>query len=142
LSRLYLPPDQIKPHNQTQLAHTRRLELLIESHFREIKSPARYAEMMYMSERNLNRTIKLILNKTVSDLITDKVILEAKRMLIHTRLTVAQISFDLGYDDNSYFIRLFRKKTGKTPLKFQQDYLQHSAEVNMARGIIAKRVSK
>jgi AraC-like DNA-binding protein len=95
-----------------------------------------------MSERNLNRTIKLILNKTVSDLITDKVILEAKRMLIHTRFTVAQISFDLGYDDNSYFIRLFRKKTGQTPLKFQQDYLQHSAEVNLARGIKTKRVSR
>jgi AraC family transcriptional activator of pobA len=141
LSRVYLPPDQIKPHNQIQLAHTRRLELLIEANFRQIKSPGRFAEMMYMSERNLNRTIKLILNKTVSDLITDKVILEAKRMLIHTRLTVAQISFDLGYDDNSYFIRLFRKKTGKTPLKFQKDYLQHSQEVNRARGIITKRVS-
>jgi AraC family transcriptional activator of pobA len=142
LSRFYLPADQLKPHNQTQLAHTRRLELMIESHFREIKSPVRYAEMMYMSERNLNRTTKLILNKTVSDLITEKVILEAKRMLIHTKFTVSQISFDLGYDDNSYFIRLFRKKTGHTPLKFQQDYLQHSMEVNRARGITTKRVSK
>lgn len=140
LSRLYLPADQLKPHNQTQLSHTRRLELLIESHFREVKSPARYAEMMYMSERNLNRTTKLILDKTVSDLITEKVILEAKRMLIHTKLTVAQISFDLGYDDNSYFIRLFRKKTGQTPLKFQEEYLHHSMEVNRARGLITKRV--
>jgi AraC-like DNA-binding protein len=141
LSRLYLPADQMKPHNQTQLAHTRKLELLIEAHFREIKSPGRYAEMMYMSERNLNRTIKLILNKTVSDLITDKVILEAKRMLIHTKLTVGQISFDLGYDDNSYFTRLFRKKTNQTPLEFQRNYLQHSTDVNKARGITTKRVS-
>lgn len=141
LSRLYLPAGSLKPYKQTQLAHTRRLELLIESHFREIKSPGRYAEMMYMSERNLNRTTKLVLDKTVSDLITEKVILEAKRMLIHTKLTVAQISFDLGYDDNSYFTRMFRKKTGRTPLKFQQEYLQHSIEVNRARGIITKRVS-
>ena len=141
LSRIYLPADQMNPNNQTQLSHTRRLELLIESNFREIKSPARYAEMMFMSERNLNRTTKLILNKTVSDLITEKVILEAKRMLIHTKLTVAQISFDLGYNDNSYFTRLFRKKAGQTPLKFQQDYLQHSMEVNKARGITTKRVS-
>jgi len=140
LSRFYLPADQLKPHHHIQLAHTRRLELLIEGHFRETKSPARYAEMMYMSERNLNRTVKLILNKTVSDLITDKIILEAKRMLIHTRLSVAQISFDLGYDDNSYFIRLFRKKTGQTPMKFQQDYLQHSMDINKARGISIKRV--
>jgi AraC-like DNA-binding protein len=94
-----------------------------------------------MSERNLNRTTKLILNKTVSDLITEKVILEAKRMLIHTRDTVGQIALDLGYEDNSYFIRLFRKKTGQTPLEFQRNYLQHSMEVNKARGINTKRVS-
>jgi AraC family transcriptional regulator, transcriptional activator of pobA len=141
LSRCYLPADQMKPHNQTQLSHTRRLELLIEANFKEIKSPARYSEMMYMSERNLNRTTKLILNKTVSDLITEKVILEAKRMLIHTRDTVGQIALDLGYEDNSYFIRLFRKKTGQTPLEFQRNYLQHSMEVNKARGINTKRVS-
>jgi len=141
LSRCYLPADQMKPHNQTQLSHTRRLELLIEANFKEIKSPARYSEMMYMSERNLNRTTKLILNKTVSDLITEKVILEAKRMLIHTRDTVGQIALDLGYEDNSYFIRLFRKKTGQSPLEFQRNYLQHSMEVNKARGINTKRVS-
>jgi AraC family transcriptional activator of pobA len=142
LSRFYLPADQMKPRNQTQLSHTRRLELLIEANFKEIKSPARYSEMMYMSERNLNRTTKLILNKTISDLITEKVILEAKRMLIHTRDTVGQIALDLGYEDNSYFIRLFRKKTGQTPLEFQRNYLQHSMEVNKARGINTKRVSR
>jgi len=122
LSRLYLPDVRLPRQQEVQLAQVRRLELLVEEHFREIKLPGKYAEMMFISERSLNRVCRSILNRSVSEIISDKIILEAKRMLIYTKLTVTEISAELGYLDNSYFTRLFRKKTGQTPVDFQKAY--------------------
>ena len=48
--------------------------------------------------------------------------MEAKRMLIHTNMNIVQISLDLGYIDNSYFSRLFKKTTSETPLQFRENY--------------------
>ncbi|WP_431211477.1 helix-turn-helix domain-containing protein [Puia sp. P3] len=75
-----------------------------------------------MSEKNLNLICKVILNKTTSTVITDRVVLEAKRMLIHTNMNIVQISLDLGYADNSYFSRVFKKATCETPLEFRANY--------------------
>ncbi|GGB01335.1 helix-turn-helix domain-containing protein [Puia dinghuensis] len=122
LSRMYIPSDLRATKIETQLAHVRRLEKLIDDHFRETKSPAKYAEMMFMSEKNLNRVCKSCLAKTVSEVISDKIMVEAKRMLIYSELTVAQVATELGYLDNSYFTRMFKRKTGLTPLEFQKTY--------------------
>jgi AraC-like DNA-binding protein len=122
LARIYLPGKRINKHREIQLAHIRRLNALIDNNFKDIKSPANYAKNMFMSEKNLNMICKIILNKTVSIVITDRVILEAKRMLIHTNMNVVQISLDLGYMDNSYFSRVFKKTTGETPLAFRENY--------------------
>ena len=73
---------------------------------------------MAMSEKHLNRISKACLNKTTTDLITDRIILEAKRELTHSNLTVREIADKLGYFDNSYFARLFKKKSGQTPIEF------------------------
>jgi len=122
LARIYLPARRTNKHKEIQLAHMLRLNELIDGNFKDIKSPANYAKNMFMSEKNLNMICKIILNKTVSIVITDRVILEAKRMLIHTNLNVVQISLDLGYMDNSYFTRVFKKTTGETPLEFRDNY--------------------
>jgi AraC-like DNA-binding protein len=122
LARIYLPDKRTNKHREIQLAHIRRLNALIDNNFKDIKSPANYAKNMFMSEKNLNMICKIILNKTVSIVITDRVILEAKRMLIHTNMNVVQISLDLGYMDNSYFSRVFKKTTGEPPLEFRENY--------------------
>ena len=75
-----------------------------------------------MSEKNLNRICKITFNKTTSDVIADRIILEAKRMLVHSKSSVIQISVELGYEDDSYFIRVFKKRTGETPLQFIKGY--------------------
>ena len=122
LTRIYLPEKTANKHREIQLAHIRRLNALIDNNFKDIKAPANYAKDMFMSEKNLNMICKIILNKTVSMVITDRLILEAKRMLIHTNMNVVQISLDLGYMDNSYFSRVFKKATGETPLEFRENY--------------------
>jgi AraC-like DNA-binding protein len=122
LSRAYLPVAQRAKQNETQLMQVRRLEILVENNFRSIKYPRQYAQMMFMSEKNLNRICKITLNKTTSDVIADRIILEAKRMLVHSKFSVIQISVELGYIDDSYFIRVFKKRTGETPMQFINRY--------------------
>jgi AraC-like DNA-binding protein len=118
LSRLYKAKKQIE--NQSYLSKVRQLETLIDMNFRTIKYAGNYANMMAMSEKHLNRISKACLNKTTTDLITDRILLEAKRSLTHTTLCIGEIAENLGYLDNSYFARFFKKKTGETPLEFMK----------------------
>lgn len=77
---------------------------------------------MHLSEKHLNRICKICLNKTTSELIMDRIILEAKRILAFSKYSVSQVAEDLGYSTTSYFIRIFKKKTGRTPFEFMQDF--------------------
>jgi hypothetical protein len=66
--------------------------------------------------------VKESLNKTSSDLIAERLILEAKRMLIQLKFNVTQIGYELGYHDKSCFVRFFKKQTGETPMNFLNNY--------------------
>ena len=118
LSREYIPGNMHNYQHLSYLARLQQLEELIDNHFRTDKYPKSYAEMMHISVKHLNRICKTCINKTVSELISDRIILEAKRMMAFSKNNIAEITDDLGYIDNSYFARLFKKKTGKTPSDF------------------------
>jgi len=118
LSRFYLTAGVIAKQNHLQLRKFKKLEGLINSHYKKIKYPSDYAEMMHMSIKNLNRISKATLNKTITELIADRIVLEAKRMLMHSTDTVSEVADELGYLENSYFFRMFKKNTGQTPMEF------------------------
>jgi AraC family transcriptional activator of pobA len=112
-------------YNQGQKKKTSRylqklneFEMLIENNFKKIRSANEYANKLNISEKHLNRISRECLNKTSTQLITDRIILEAKRLLIQSKLNVNEIADELGYTDTSYFVRLFKKHCGETPLKF------------------------
>ncbi|HWY09801.1 MAG TPA: helix-turn-helix transcriptional regulator [Bacteroidia bacterium] len=104
--------------NQTYLSKAIEFETLIEKHFKELKSATDYASRLNISEKHLNRITRFCFNKTSTQLIAERIILEAKRLLIHTQLQVTQIAYELGYVDKSYFVRFFKKNAGETPLGF------------------------
>jgi AraC-like DNA-binding protein len=83
-----------------------------------MKFPSEYASLLNITERHLNRITKTCLNKTPTELISDRVILEAKRMFIHSNYNIAEVAGELGYFDSSYFSKLFKKKTKLTPKQF------------------------
>ena len=122
LSRLYLPEAPITRKKHDYLLRIEKLENLIDAHFKKIRSPGQYAKMMFMSNKHLNRICKEVLNKTTSDLIMDRLLLEAKRLLVHSSLPISEIAGELGFFDVSYFSRLFKKKIGKTPLEFIKSF--------------------
>ena len=116
LSRHYLPEIEIT--NKSYLLKVRQLEQLIDIHFKTKKSPQEYANLMNLSEKHLNRISRECLNKTTTELIAERVVLEAKRLLIHSKQNISQIATELGYDNNSYFSRFFKKHTEQTPNEF------------------------
>jgi AraC-like DNA-binding protein len=61
-----------------------------------------------------------MLGKTLSDLINERVVLEAKRLFAYSSLTVNQVSARLDFSSSSYFIRFFKKHTGFTPEQFKE----------------------
>lgn len=95
---------------------------VLEQNLRTQKQVSEYADAMNMSVYQLNNITKTTLGKTASDVITDHIILEAKRYLLATSEQVNQIAYHLGYEDPSYFIRFFKKHTGHTPETFRSNF--------------------
>jgi AraC family transcriptional activator of pobA len=99
-----------------------QFEELSEVNFKVMKFARDYSSHMKISEKHLNRIVKIGLNKMSTVLIQDRVLLEAKRMLMHSKLNVSEISFELRFRESSYFIRFFKQKTSITPLGFVKQY--------------------
>jgi len=108
-----LLPESTRPQLQ-------ELHRLIETHFISWHKPADYAAAMFLSVKALSRLTSKYLSKTPSELITERIIQEAKRALHFTNLSVKEIATQLHFEDPYYFSRLFRKYTGVTPTEFRQ----------------------
>ncbi|MXV49640.1 helix-turn-helix domain-containing protein [Pedobacter sp. HMF7647] len=95
--------------------------LLLEK-VKTLKSPAAYAAILNVSESYLNESLKKATGYSVSYWIQYHVLLEAKRLLYYSSLNVKEIANELGYDDHTYFSKLFKKSEGTTPLTFRMQY--------------------
>ena len=94
-------------------------EQLLEHNFKAEKAPSFYAEKLNITLKHLNRICNEILQKTATEVIMDRVILEIKRMLIDKQLAVNEVAYKVGYEDYSYFSRVFKKQTGFSPTEFR-----------------------
>ncbi|MBK1897361.1 helix-turn-helix domain-containing protein [Chryseobacterium paridis] len=91
------------------------LKNAIENNFRIKHSASDYADMLNQTPTSLARITKNHFNKTLSDLITERIIIEAKRELYLTDKTIKEIAYELGYEDEYYFSRVFKIKTDISP---------------------------
>ncbi len=95
---------------------------LLESNIGQMKNVSEYASLLNLSHYQLNAIAKASVGKTVSELINNQIILEAKRYLLATTSQVKDIADHLGYEDPSYFIRFFKKHTGHSPEVFRKNF--------------------
>lgn len=102
--------------------HYQEFEMLVEEYFTREKSTVFYASLLHISSKHLNRITQTVVQKTATDVITERVILEAKRMLMYLDESLVEIAFRLGYEEYSYFVRVFRKTSGMTPTQFIKMY--------------------
>jgi AraC-like DNA-binding protein len=100
------------------------LEKLINQKFYTEKLPKFYANQLNITTKHLNRVVKKTLNKTTNQLISERIILESKRLIIHSENNLAAIADTLKYSDYAYFSRFFKSKTGFTPIGFRKKYTQ------------------
>jgi AraC family transcriptional regulator, transcriptional activator of pobA len=96
-----------------------RLKAAIEERFASLHSPGDYAGLLNISTAALNKVVKACLDKTLSQLIAERIVVEAKRQLYLTAKPVKQIAFELGYDDEFYFSRFFKGNVGVSPQYFR-----------------------
>lgn len=95
---------------------------LLESNIRTNRAPSFYAERLNITVAYLNEAVNAVCGMSVSRNIQDEIILQAKRQLVYTTASVKEIAQGLGFDDYSYFTRLFTKVAGVSPTLFRKNY--------------------
>ena len=101
--------------NQKRFIELRRL---IEEHYKEEKQAYFYAHRMNVSVKRLNEVLKSISSLSITDIIHQRVLLQAKRELSLGSKDIHEVAYMLGYDDPSYFSKFFKKHEGISPSKF------------------------
>lgn len=94
---------------------------ILEENYHRPEGVEFYAEKLFMSSRNLNIICHNILEQSVSEIIETRKLIEAKNLLISTDKTVSEIAHELGYNENSYFSKVFKKKSGQSPGEFRKE---------------------
>ena len=114
--------DSHEPRDKNMVLIVRRFEQLIEEHFRDKRKVRDYAELLLLTPNYLNAVCNKVAGRSAGELIRERVMLEARRMLLHDARTVAEIGHYLSFPDNSYFSRFFKKYEGMSPEKFRKKY--------------------
>jgi len=96
------------------------LKNYIETHFKIKHSPSDYADLLNITPKALTKITKNYFNKTLSNLITERIIIEAKRELYLTNKSVKEIAYELGYDDEHYFSRFFKNNADVSPQIYRE----------------------
>jgi len=107
--------------DSTQNKIVRQFKMLTDQHFLSTTQVAKYADMLYVTPGHLNDLIKGITGKTAKQIIDEKRVMEAKRLLFWGEHSVKEIARHLNFDDDAYFNRFFKKHTGLTPALFQRN---------------------
>lgn len=109
------------PHAEAQSTHPvfRLFRSSVEAHFREHHDAGYYARTLGYAPRTLSRAVQQVTGRTAKAYIVDRIILEAKRLLAHDRVTATRCAHALGFPDASNFSVFFRKATGKRPGAWQ-----------------------
>ena len=114
--------DYIKFKTNRKNSHIEQFKNLIELHFKDLKRTSDYAKYLAISANYLNALVKEKLDVSAENLIQNRVILEAERLLLNTDLSVTEISFELGFSDKSHFGKYFKKIAGESPNIFRKKF--------------------
>ncbi len=110
-ARRVVPP----PRADSAARHASELADLVERELGGRRQVGWYARRLGVSARTLNRATERVAGRTVKQLVDERIVLEAKRLLVHTSLAVDAVAERLGFDDPSNFVKYFRRLAGTTP---------------------------
>ena len=107
----------------SDLEFFRQFTRLVEEHYKSKHTVADYADFLCMQPKTITHKFNRLRLPQPNEVIKNRIILEAKRLLVHTSLTAKEIAYDLGYNDPAYFSRLFMTKTGESPSNFRANFV-------------------
>jgi AraC-like DNA-binding protein len=118
--------DRIEP---VVLRRYRRFRAAVEREFMRWHGVATYADRLGCSEKSLTRAALEVADRTAKAVITDRLVLEAKRLLAHSLLPVAGIADQLGFAEATNFVKFFRRETGLTPGAFRVEQRSQGSRI-------------
>ncbi|MBP2615007.1 helix-turn-helix domain-containing protein [Chryseobacterium jejuense] len=107
---------------QADVQFLRKFSKLVEQHYKALHTVADYADLMCVTPKNLSKKIGLVSKDTPNEIIKNRIMLESKRLLAHTQLSVKEIAYSLNYEDDAYFVRFFTKHSGMSPTSFRKQF--------------------
>ena len=117
LSRLYV--EQHHGSASPEQALLKKFQAEIDNNYLQLHEVSEYAELLNISAGHLSEVIKQQSGKPAIKHIHDRLVMEAKRLLVHTETSSKEIAFDLGFTDTSYFNRFFKRESGLTPGEYR-----------------------
>lgn len=119
LSRVYAPKTVLNTsYNNTSIV--REFEKLVDAYYLTKRFPKDYAPTLGITPNYLNEICVETVGKSAGQIIRERIILEAKRLLVHSKGSISEIAYQLNFEDNAYFSRFFKKSTELTPERFRQ----------------------
>jgi AraC family transcriptional regulator, transcriptional activator of pobA len=112
--------------NVTSFNYTllKNFQKLIEKNCTTLRLPKEYAELLFITPNHLNALCKEVLGIPAGEVIRNRIVLEAKRLLVNLKLSISEIAYTLNFEDNSYFTKFFKKQAGLTPEEFRKETLR------------------
>lgn len=98
----------------------RRFQELVEQGYLQERQVAHYADRLALSSDRLNELVRKRLGRTASSVIHERLLLEARRLLLHSELSIKEVGYALNLQDPAYFARWFRKADGRSPAEYRQ----------------------
>lgn len=118
-SQLFTSGDSLSDSKKGYLL-VKKFKLLIEENYKLNYSISQYAEQLGVTANHLSEMVKAITGRTSTDLVNEKKVLEIKRLLMFTDLSVTEISEELNFSDQSYFAKYFKKIVGLSPKQYRE----------------------
>ena len=110
--------------NEPKAESLRQFRILLEKNYKELHKVSDYAKLLNKSPKTLTNQFKILQQDSPSMMIQQRIVIEAKRYLMHSPLSIKEIAFQLGFDNPSSFSNFFKKKTTLAPKKFKEIFFE------------------
>jgi AraC-like DNA-binding protein len=98
----------------------RDFKKLVEEKYDEWHKVKSYASELHISAKHLSQTVKDLTGKVAKEYIQNRLVLESKRLLLHSNLAVKEIAYEIGFEDPLHFSSFFKKQVGISPSQFRE----------------------
>lgn len=130
ITRLAKSQLSITGLSNQQIDVVRRFHVLVDRHFKTHKRVSEYADMLHKSSKTLSNIFSKYHGQSPLQMIHERIIMEAKRLLRYSDLSSKEVAYELGFEEVASFNKMFKKITNQTPLTFKKSKKEADREIS------------